>query len=105
MLALSAPHISYWNSWYAWYGNTPSGFASLSSKFEGTVRRSACVLVGDGGERPPDPASPPVGTATLRQHLDELAAAGADEAILVLDPISERSVVAIAEQLGLAPDL
>jgi alkanesulfonate monooxygenase SsuD/methylene tetrahydromethanopterin reductase-like flavin-dependent oxidoreductase (luciferase family) len=101
MLALSAPHIDYWNSWYAWYGNTPSGFANLSAKFDGAFRRSACVLVGDGGERPLDPASPPVERATLRRHLDELAAAGADEAILVLDPISEESVVAVAEQLGL----
>jgi alkanesulfonate monooxygenase SsuD/methylene tetrahydromethanopterin reductase-like flavin-dependent oxidoreductase (luciferase family) len=105
VLATGAPHISSWNSWYAWYGNTPSGFAKLSSKFEGAFLRSACVLVGDGGERPLDPASPPVKTETLRRHLDELTAAGADEAILVLDPINERSVVAVAEQLGLGSGL
>jgi len=105
VLAASAPHIGYWNSWHSWYGNTPSGFAQLSSKFEGTFRRSACVLaiVGDGGERPLDPASPPVDAASLHEHLEGLAAAGADETILVLDPITEHSVVTVAEQLGLAP--
>jgi alkanesulfonate monooxygenase SsuD/methylene tetrahydromethanopterin reductase-like flavin-dependent oxidoreductase (luciferase family) len=107
VLAASAPHINYWNSWYSWYGNTPSGFARLSSKFEGAFRRSACVLaiVGEGGERPLDPASPPVDAASLREHLDELDAAGADEVILVLDPINENSVVTVAEQLRLEPRL
>lgn len=105
MLAASAAHIQYWNCWYAWYGNTPSGFAKLSAAFEGKFRRSACVLVtvGDGGERPPDPTSPPVAAAALREHLIELEAAGADEVILVLDPINELSLVTVAEELGLSP--
>jgi hypothetical protein len=38
----------------------------------------------------------------LPAHLDELAAAGADEAILVLDPIDERSVAAVAQALALS---
>jgi len=103
VLAASAPHLDYWNAWYSWYGNTPSGFAKLSSTVEGRFRRSACVLavVGDGGERPFDPASPPVEAGSLREHLDELDAAGADEAILVLDPINEQSVISVAGQLGL----
>jgi alkanesulfonate monooxygenase SsuD/methylene tetrahydromethanopterin reductase-like flavin-dependent oxidoreductase (luciferase family) len=103
VLAASAPYIDYWNCWYSWYGNTPSGFAELSSAFEGNFRRSACVLVtvGAGGERPPDPASPPVDASLLGEHLSELHAAGADEVILVLDPINERSIVAVAEELAL----
>jgi alkanesulfonate monooxygenase SsuD/methylene tetrahydromethanopterin reductase-like flavin-dependent oxidoreductase (luciferase family) len=108
VLAVSAPHIRYWNSWHSWYGNSPSGFAKLSSRFQGTFRRSACVLAtvgGGGGERPRDPASPPVAARSLRGHLDELAAAGADEVILVLDPINEHSVVTVGEQLGLDPHL
>jgi alkanesulfonate monooxygenase SsuD/methylene tetrahydromethanopterin reductase-like flavin-dependent oxidoreductase (luciferase family) len=103
MVTLSAPHITYWNSWYAWYGNTPSGFAQLSSQVEGNFRRSACVLVNldGGGERPPDPASPPVHAASIRDHVDELHAVGADEVILVLDPINERSVITAAQALRL----
>jgi hypothetical protein len=61
------------------------------------------VTVGAGGERPPDPAATPVTAAALRQHLDELEAAGADEVILVLDPINEHSVSAVAEELALNP--
>jgi hypothetical protein len=37
----------------------------------------------------------------LGAHLAELAEAGADEAILVLDPIDERSVGVVAETLEL----
>jgi alkanesulfonate monooxygenase SsuD/methylene tetrahydromethanopterin reductase-like flavin-dependent oxidoreductase (luciferase family) len=105
VLAASSAHLRYWNCWYSWYGNTPSGFAKLSATFEGTFRRSACVLVtvGDDGERPPDPASPPVDAAALRRHLNELDAAGADEVILILDPINERSLITVAEELALNP--
>ena len=105
VLAASSPHIQYWNCWYAWYGNTPAGFAKLNATVEGSFRRSVCVLVnvGNGGERPPEPASPPVDAAVLREHLDELAAAGADDVILVLDPIDERSVVRVAQELALNP--
>jgi alkanesulfonate monooxygenase SsuD/methylene tetrahydromethanopterin reductase-like flavin-dependent oxidoreductase (luciferase family) len=105
VLAASSPSIDYWNAWYSWYGNTPSGFAKLSSTFEGNFRRSACVLVTveAGGERPLDPASPPLDATRLSEHLSELAAAGADDAILVLDPINERSLVTVAEELALNP--
>jgi len=103
VVAAAAPHAAWWNCWYAWYGNTAAGFAELSSRFEGGFRRSACVLVsvdGGGGERPFEEEAPPVDAADVRTHLDELAAAGADEAILVLDPIDERSVAVVAEHLA-----
>jgi hypothetical protein len=100
----AAAHADWWNSWYSWYGNRPSGFAELSARVGGGFRRSACVLVaidGGGGERPFEEDAPPVEAAALRPHLDALADAGADEAILVLDPIDERSVTAVAKTLGL----
>ena len=43
----------------------------------------------------------PVDAAALAPHLDELDGAGADEVILVLDPISERSLISVAEELAL----
>jgi alkanesulfonate monooxygenase SsuD/methylene tetrahydromethanopterin reductase-like flavin-dependent oxidoreductase (luciferase family) len=104
VVATAAPHVHWWNCWYSWYGNEPGGFAELSSRFEGTFRRSACVLValdGGGGERPFEEGAPPVETPALPSHLDDLAAAGADEAILVLDPIDEASVAKVADALGL----
>jgi alkanesulfonate monooxygenase SsuD/methylene tetrahydromethanopterin reductase-like flavin-dependent oxidoreductase (luciferase family) len=104
VLAAAGPHVDWWNCWYAWYGNTPQGFGELSARVPGDVRRSACVLVevdGAAGERPLEQEAPPVAAADLPRHLAELEAAGADEAILVLDPIDERSVLAVAGVLGL----
>jgi alkanesulfonate monooxygenase SsuD/methylene tetrahydromethanopterin reductase-like flavin-dependent oxidoreductase (luciferase family) len=103
LFAAAAPHVDAWNVWYSQYGNTPSGYAVLSSRFPGSFDRSACVLVavgGGGGERPLDPGAPPVGIDALPRHLEELEAAGADEAILVLDPITERSVMAVGVALS-----
>jgi alkanesulfonate monooxygenase SsuD/methylene tetrahydromethanopterin reductase-like flavin-dependent oxidoreductase (luciferase family) len=102
LLAATLPHVDAWNCWYSWYGNTADGFAALSAKVGGRVRRSACVLVsvgGGAGERAFEAEAPPVDGRSLRRHLQELADAGADEAILVLDPINERSVATVAELL------
>jgi alkanesulfonate monooxygenase SsuD/methylene tetrahydromethanopterin reductase-like flavin-dependent oxidoreductase (luciferase family) len=99
----ATPHIDWWNCWYGWYGNSPAGFAELSGRFPGDFSRSACVLVsvdGGAGERNPEDDAPAVEASDLRRHLDELADAGADEAILVLDPITRESVCAVAERLG-----
>jgi alkanesulfonate monooxygenase SsuD/methylene tetrahydromethanopterin reductase-like flavin-dependent oxidoreductase (luciferase family) len=99
VMAAAGPHVDWWNCWYSWYGNTPDGFADLRARFGGDFKRSACVLVsveGGRGERPLEEDAPPVDAADLRRHLDELADAGADEAILVLDPIDERSVAAVS---------
>ena len=105
VMAAAGPHVDWWNCWYSWYGNTPEGFAELSARFEGGFKRSACVLVsveGGRGERPLEKDAQPVDARDLGRHLDELADAGADEAILVLDPIDEASVTAVAVTLGLS---
>jgi alkanesulfonate monooxygenase SsuD/methylene tetrahydromethanopterin reductase-like flavin-dependent oxidoreductase (luciferase family) len=103
MLRATIPHVAAWNTWYAWYGNTVEGFAALSAKVDAPVRRSACVLVrvdGGAGERPLEDGSPPIDADRLRDHLAALADAGADEAILVLDPITSQSVRAVAALLS-----
>jgi alkanesulfonate monooxygenase SsuD/methylene tetrahydromethanopterin reductase-like flavin-dependent oxidoreductase (luciferase family) len=107
VIGIASPHADWWNCWYSWYGNTPEGFAELSGRFEGDFRRSACVLVavdGGAGERPFEEDAQPIQPAALAEHLEALAEAGADEAILVLDPIDERSVATVAEALGLFPN-
>ena len=68
------------------------------------IERSACVLVAPGGpagERPAE--APPVEGPPDRiaAHLRALAEAGADEAILVADPITERSIRELAEVVAL----
>ncbi|MBI2324402.1 MAG: LLM class flavin-dependent oxidoreductase [Chloroflexi bacterium] len=110
MLSLTLPHVDAWNAWYPTYGNTAAGFARRNAEIDarcrdvgrvlGEVRRSACVLVafGGGGERPHE--APPIAPDRLRAHLRELADAGADEAILVVDPITERSVLELADNIA-----
>lgn len=106
MLAITLPHVDAWNTWYTHYGNTVDGFAEHNAEITGAaeragrdpseIERSACVYVEveRTGERPRDVE--PVPAATLKEHLAGLAQAGADEAILVLDPITEDAVRSIS---------
>jgi alkanesulfonate monooxygenase SsuD/methylene tetrahydromethanopterin reductase-like flavin-dependent oxidoreductase (luciferase family) len=106
VLSVALPHVDAWNAWYIDFRNSVDGFAELNTRIDaacreagrdpGEVERTACVLVafGDGGER--RHAAPPVRPGDLRAFLDGLEAAGADEAILVVDPITERSVLELA---------
>jgi probable F420-dependent oxidoreductase len=112
MLEATLPHVDAWNIWYDWYGNTPDGFAAVNQTVEARMRsigrdpaavdRSACVLVvldRTSDERPVCEAVPPLeGTAErIAERLQELAEAGADEAILVVSPINERSIRTLGE--------
>jgi alkanesulfonate monooxygenase SsuD/methylene tetrahydromethanopterin reductase-like flavin-dependent oxidoreductase (luciferase family) len=113
LLTITLPHVKAWNTWYAQYGNTADGFSALNAEVDEAcarvgrepdeVSRSACVFVavnGGAGERPHD--VPPVDPEGLAEHLSALADAGADEAILVVDPITERSVRLLADALRLS---
>jgi probable F420-dependent oxidoreductase len=105
LLAATLPYVEVWNTWFSRFGNRPEGFVTLNERIDdacrragrdpGTLARSVCLLVevdGGGGERSPDAASPPIPADQLAPLLAEFADAGADEAILVLDPINERSI-------------
>jgi alkanesulfonate monooxygenase SsuD/methylene tetrahydromethanopterin reductase-like flavin-dependent oxidoreductase (luciferase family) len=107
MLAIALPHVDAWNTWFSSYGNTVDGFAKLNAEINAAcvragrkprdIRRSACVLVAmesGASERPHDVA--PVAAGKLSAHLRDLTAAGADDAILVVDPITEQSVRELA---------
>ena len=59
ILGATLPHVDAWNCWYSWYGN-PDGFATLSAKVDGRIRRSACVLVSVGGAGERGREAPPV---------------------------------------------
>ena len=116
MLAATLPHVDAWNTWYADYGNSPERFAELNDRISAAageagrdpaeVERSACVLVAvDGavGARASTPAVAPLeGSAErIAAGLRELAEAGADELILVADPITERSIRELGEVVAL----
>jgi len=102
LLSIALPHVDAWNTWYTPYGNTVDGFAERNAEVTAAaeqagrdpseIERSACVFVEvePVGERPRDVPAVPVGA--LADHLRALGEAGADEAILVVDPITESSI-------------
>jgi len=107
LLAITLPHVDAWNTWYTSYGNTADGFAALNKQIDAacdrvdrdpkSVARSACVFVAMArptGQRATDVA--PVSAASLPDHLRALDEAGADEAILVVDPITVESIERLA---------
>lgn len=116
ILDVAIPYVDAWNTWYEWYGNTPDGFAAASRGVDeiarqagrepGAILRSACVLVvldRDAGERSLVDKAPPLDGSpeAVSTFLHGLAAAGADEAILVASPINERSIRHLGRALAL----
>jgi probable F420-dependent oxidoreductase len=116
MLQIGLPHVDVWNTWYDWHGNTPEGFAAGNARITeaalqagrepSSLERSVCVLVvpdRSAAERPIDPGCPPLegGTQAIADGLRAFAEAGADEAICVLGPITERSIRDLGEVLAL----
>jgi probable F420-dependent oxidoreductase len=110
MLAIALPHVDAWNTWYEDYGNRAEGFAALNARVSAAaseagrapeeIARSACVLVvveGGVGERTPE--VPPLEGPAVAAELRALGEAGADEVILVVDPITERSIRSLAPVL------
>jgi alkanesulfonate monooxygenase SsuD/methylene tetrahydromethanopterin reductase-like flavin-dependent oxidoreductase (luciferase family) len=114
MLAASLPYVERWNTWYAGYGNTIDGFAELNDRISaaaehagrdpGEIERSACVLVELDPEAVRRPRSDedvtPVMPDGLVAHLRALERAGADEAILILRPITEASIRTLGQLLS-----
>ena len=116
MLAATLPHVEAWNTWFDSYGNSADGFAKLNEEITGAARdagrdpgdieRSACVLVAlddATGERWWGEDVEPVTGSTDRivAALRELHEAGADEIIVVADPITERSIRELGDAIGL----
>ncbi len=96
MLSIALPHVQAWNTWWDDYHNTPEGLAKLIEEIGvggPDTTRSACVLVAlDGAGERDNKGVRAVEPSRLAEHIRELGEAGADEVILVADPITERSV-------------
>ena len=116
MLRIALPHVDAWNTWYDWYGNSAEGFALGNARITASaetvgrdpaeIRRSACVLVvlgPEAQERPIEGGVRPLqgSMSAIAEGLRAMAAAGADETILVVDPITERSILDLAEVLAI----
>ncbi len=102
-----------WNTWFDWFGNDVGRFAQLNNdvtslitdigRDPGEVRRSACLLVrvdGSSSERPEPEGGRAIDLAELPQVLADMSDAGADEVIIVADPITEESMRAISHVLS-----
>ncbi|HKX26029.1 MAG TPA: LLM class flavin-dependent oxidoreductase [Actinomycetota bacterium] len=114
VLRATLPHVDVWNAWYEDYANTAEGFAELNGRVSAVaeeagrppaeLERSASVLVAPSGDERPDRwDAPPLtgGTDRVAAGLRDLADAGADEAILVLSPITEPSIRDLGRALAL----
>jgi probable F420-dependent oxidoreductase len=119
MLAIALPHVDAWNVWWADYGNSVEGFASVREQVAeacervgrdpATVAATAAVLVrlpGGTGRMMGDYTgsnSPPVqGPATeIAAHVSAMAGAGAAHVQLVVDPITIDTIEALGAVLDL----
>lgn len=112
VLRITLPTVQVWNTWFTEFGNRADGFATLDRRVTeiatevgrdpATVERSACVLVALGpsaNERPVDLAAPALTGSidAIAASLREIIEAGADELIVVADPIDERSIRALGD--------
>jgi alkanesulfonate monooxygenase SsuD/methylene tetrahydromethanopterin reductase-like flavin-dependent oxidoreductase (luciferase family) len=112
MLSIGLPHVDAWNTWFDSYGNTPEGFAELNAtvtraaeragRDPAEVERSACVYVrvGAGTGARTNAEVTPVPADALVEHLRALGEAGANEAILVADPITSESIAELGAVLA-----
>ena len=119
VLGATLPYVDSWNTWHAWFGNNPEGFAELNATIDVKARavgrdpseigRTAALywqFEGGAGRRQGDTtrhsADPQAGSPEeLAEALRTYATAGVDHLQLVLDPITIRSV----ELAGRALDL
>src|SRR5262249_8343497 len=113
VLRATLPFVDAWNCWYAWFGNTPEGFAALNSRVTAlarecgrdpaTITRPATVFVSldaSGSDRPHADAAPITGTARdIADRLAALRSVGVEEAILVVSPIDEQSIRTLGDVL------
>ena len=114
VLRAALAHVDAWNIWYDQYGNTPPGFARENLRITRLVEqagrdpagvlRSAAVFVTveDGARDRPHTQERPSLTGSperIARGLADLADAGADEAIIVVSPISETSIRTLGRAL------
>lgn len=113
VLRAALPSATWWNTWFDWFGNSAEGFATLNGRIsrlcadvgrdQTTLKRSACLLVvtdPTAGERPRPVDYSAATVADVRARVREMHHAGADEVILVSDPIDSRSIRVLAEALS-----
>ncbi len=110
MLSIAAPHMHWWNSWFAWHGNDPDALAPIHAKVDEALRtagrdpssvvKTAAALVqfDEGKGRQTAymrrvPLTPITGSAgQMAAELRRWHAVGVEHLQLVLDPITAPSI-------------
>jgi len=118
MLAITLPHVDSWNAWYDWTGNRPETYRPLRDRIDAacraagrnptSVERTVAVLVqlqGGSGRSQGDPGAVAPAVKGSPEEMAESLRAFAREGVahvqLVLDPINEASIEALAPALKL----
>ncbi len=114
MLAATLPHVSLWNGWYAWSGNTPEGYEKLHAEIDSAVvaagrapseveRTMAILLRFPEEDGPVDPRATLIqgDVEVLAQAVLDLASVGVQHLQVVLEPCTPQSV----ERFGRALEL
>jgi alkanesulfonate monooxygenase SsuD/methylene tetrahydromethanopterin reductase-like flavin-dependent oxidoreductase (luciferase family) len=117
MLGLTAPHVDAWNAWYGWTGNRPEGVVALRGKVDAAamaagrqpseIERTVAVLVrlpAAAGERAYDAAPLEGSPEVIAEGLRAYARQGIAHVQLVIDPITEASLEALAPVLDRLDD-
>ena len=112
MLRITLPHVSAWNAWYQWFGNSVEGYLPVRDRIDAICRevgrdpaeveRTVAILagfpgaVGRGSAVAEENFDPIDGEpATLVPALRAFADAGVGHVQLVLDPITVESIAAL----------
>jgi alkanesulfonate monooxygenase SsuD/methylene tetrahydromethanopterin reductase-like flavin-dependent oxidoreductase (luciferase family) len=114
MLSLTLPYVDAWNAWFTWFGNSVAGYRPMREQVDAACRavgrdpaeveRTIALFVAFEGARgrqlgdltKPDAPAIPGDAATLVPALEAFAAEGVTHVQLVLDPITEASIAALA---------
>lgn len=112
VLRAALPHVHWWNTWFDWIANSAEGFAAQNARVDSLldecgrprtdVKRSACLFVKvdpSSRERPEPVGYSALSLTDAATRITEMFDAGADEVILVADPIDERSIRSLGDVL------
>jgi alkanesulfonate monooxygenase SsuD/methylene tetrahydromethanopterin reductase-like flavin-dependent oxidoreductase (luciferase family) len=115
MLRITMPYVNAWNSWYTKTGNRPEGVAPLQAKVDAAcaavkrnpneIERTVAVLIqlGDGADRRGGDADDPVAlrgsSDVIAQALRAYAREGIGHVQLIVEPMTEASLEALAPVL------
>ena len=116
MLSITLPHVDLWNMWYDDYENSPEGLAPALANLDAacekagrdpnTLVRTICPYVqlpGGKGRSAGDPLKSrvrPIPVDRLAGELRTYAGMGIGHVMLVMDPITEASIEALAPVLA-----